>query len=278
MSFKIGNTGGMQSTNFLQDINKSLSQSLEKLSSGRRINNAADDASGMSIANSLGSQARSAGQAMRNANDAIAMVQISAGALDESVSLIQTIREKALQAANGSQTTETRQALQSDIDKSLTALNDIATNTSYNGQKLLSGNFSDKSFQIGTASGETVNVSIGSAEAGNLGNKNGSLADINVLTAEGAQQAIEIADAALANINETRSNLGSTQNQLESSINNLATSQVNLFAAESQIRDVDFAEESMNFAKMKSLSDARVFASAQTNQMQKSNILNLLQG
>jgi flagellin len=147
----------------------SLAGSLEKLSSGLRINKAADDASGMAIADSLKSQALGLGQAMRNANDGISMVQTADGALEESINIVNTIKTKAIQAAQDGQTTDSRKAIQADINKLMEELDMIAKTTSFNGQKLLSGQFTDKKFQIGAFSGETVGISIGSTEAGKVG-------------------------------------------------------------------------------------------------------------
>ena len=280
MSLRINNNNLGSWTNIqLQKSNQSLASVLEKLSSGKRINRAADDASGMHIADMLGSQARGLGQAIRNASDAVSMAQIADGALQESSNLIQTIRTNAIQAAQDGQTTESRKAIQADIDKALGSLNQIAQNTSFNGQKLLSGNFTDKSFQVGAYPGETVTASFDSAEAAKLGDPaNGQLSDINVLTQEGAQEAIRIADEALSQLNQNRSNIGSLQNQLESAIGNLATTQINVLSAQSAIQDVDVAEESMVLSNMKVLNKARVFASAQANKMNKENVFNLLQG
>lgn len=280
MSLRINNNNLGSWTNIqLQKSNQSLASVLEKLSSGKRINRAADDASGMHIADMLGSQARGLGQAMRNASDAVSMAQIADGALQESSNLIQTIRTKAIQAAQDGQTTESRNAIQADIDKALGSLDQIAQNTSFNGQKLLSGNFTDKSFQVGAYPGETVTASFDSAEAAKLGDPaNGQLSDINVLTQEGAQKAIQIADEALSQLNQNRSNIGSLQNQLESAIGNLATTQINVLSAQSAIQDVDVAEASMVLSNMKVLNKARVFASAQANKINKENVFNLLQG
>ncbi|MDA8134463.1 MAG: flagellin [Desulfobacteraceae bacterium] len=147
----------------------SLSASLERLSSGLRINKAADDASGMSIADSLRSQSMGLGQAIKNANDGINIVQTADAALDESINIINTIKTKSIQAAQDGQTTESRAAIQSDITKLMEELDIIAKTTAFNGQKLLSGNFVDKKFQIGAYSGETVNISIASAESTKIG-------------------------------------------------------------------------------------------------------------
>ena len=146
-----------------------LSASLGRLSSGLRINKAADDASGMSIADSLRSQSMGLGQAIKNANDGINIVQTADAALEESINIINTIKTKAIQAAQDGQTTETRAAIQSDIDKLMEEMDMIARSTSFNNQKLLSGNFTDKKFQVGAYSGETVNISIGSTESTQIG-------------------------------------------------------------------------------------------------------------
>ncbi|MDA3790918.1 MAG: flagellin [Desulfobacula sp.] len=146
-----------------------LSATLKKLSSGLRINSAADDASGMLIADSLRSQRLGLGQAVKNANDGISMLQIADGALEESIDIINTIKQKSIQAASDGQTTETRKAIQSDIDKLLEEFDVISKTTSFNGQKLLSGNFVNKQIQVGAYSGETVNISIGSADSNKVG-------------------------------------------------------------------------------------------------------------
>jgi flagellin len=272
------NAGGSFTVNQLRDIQKSFTESLERIATGNRINRAADDASGMVIADNLGLQARSIGQAISNANDAISMSQIADGALEESAGIINTIRTKAVQASNGSQSIESRQAIQNDIGKLIEQLDTIAQNTSYNNQKLLSGDFVNQSFQVGANSGETITLSIGSTESSQLGNPEvGRLSDINVLTFEGAQAAIKITDAALGEVNSIRSEIGSTQNQLTSTISNLSTTHINVLSAESTIRDVDLAEESMNLSRLKRVSQARAYAAVKANE-QSDSILKLLQG
>ena len=279
MAFSIKtNTSSLFASYQLQKSQQDYTSSLEKLSTGRRINKAADDASGMVIADSLNSQARGFGQAIRNTNDAISILQVADGSLNQATELVNTIRVKALQAANASQSASSRQALQADIDKSLSQLNNIAQNTSFNGQKLLSGGFTNKSFQVGANPNETANISIGSVETQNLGNQEvGQLSDINVLTEEGAQAALATADQALEQINNIRANIGSEQNKLTSTISNLTTSRINTLSAESSIRDLDFAEEAMNLSKMENLNKARIFAATQANATSK-NVFNLLQG
>jgi len=152
-----------------QITSNDLANSLSKLSSGFRINKAADDASGMSIANSLRTQAKSLDQAVRNANDAIGIVQISDKAIDEQVKILDTIKVKAVQAAQDGQTASTRSALQADIAKLMEELDNIATTTSFNGKSLLSGGFTNQKFQIGAYSNTTINTSIGATSSDKIG-------------------------------------------------------------------------------------------------------------
>ena len=154
----------------LLDTNRKLSDSLEKLSTGLRINKAADDASGLQIADSLRNQAKSLGQAIRNANDGIAIMQIADKAMDEQVKILDTIKVKATQAAQDGQTNETRKALQQDITRLMEELDNIAQTTSYNGKSLLSGSFTDQEFQIGAYSNEVVKASIGATSSDKIGN------------------------------------------------------------------------------------------------------------
>ena len=279
MSLRINNYASQFANNNLRQTSASLDNSINKLSTGRRINRAADDASGMVISDSLNSQARGLGQSIRNANDSISLLQVADGALDESTNLLQQIREKAIQAASDVQTPESRQAIQSDINKMLDSLKMISDTTSFNGQQLLSGTFTDKQVQVGAESGQTIGISIGSASPDQLGSAEGkSLSEINVLTFEGAQEAIGIVDAALTDLGAVRSGIGSSQNQFESSVSTMMTTQINIQAAESQIGDLDFAEETMNLARMKVLQEAQVFAQVQAGKVNQTQIKSLLQG
>jgi len=272
------NTSGLFSSTQLQKTQKNLFASLTKLASGKRINQASDDAAGLAIAENLGSQARGYGMSIRNANDAIAITQIADGALGQASELISSIRVQAIQAANASQSTESRQALQSNIQKSLGQLDSLSKNTTYNGQQLLAGGFTDKNFQVGPTASETTTLSLGSIQPQQLGDQAlGTLAEVNVLTDQGAQDALGIADAAMTQVNAMRSDVGSRQNQLTSTISNLATSRINTLSAESTIRDLDLAEESTNFSIMESLHKAQIFAATQANSSKK-NVLTLLQG
>lgn len=267
MGFRIrSNTGSAFSAYQLQKSQQEMSASLQRLSTGQKINQAADDAAGMVIANRLASQANGYGQAIRNASDAISIVQTADGALGQAADLIQGIREKAIQAAGDLQSPQSRQAIQMDINQSLEALKNISDQTSFNGQQLLSGEFSNRQFQVGAESGQTIDISLGSVDPATISNIDSrAMSDIDVTTQEGAQKAIELTDHALDFIFQERARAGSYHQQLESTINNLSNTRINTIAAESQIRDLDYAEESITLNKIKLLSKARSFALAQAN-------------
>jgi flagellin len=403
MGFRINtNIGAMNAHRNASQTNLGLDKSLQSLSSGLRINKAADDASGLAIANSLGAQANGLGQAIMNANDAIGVTQTADGALDEYTKIIDTVRTKSIQAASDGQTLDTRRKIQSDIDRLMEEAQNIASTTSFNGQTLLNGAFQNKSFHIGAYAGETVKLSIDNTQTDNVGkfaflqtdvgfgsstagstaaggsvtatvtNADGStatvsvtgdlgsgtheaysiaqnlvdafntesqtqgadmraslyedadstsdapqygiridsagdlsafnitdnnasdgltsaqataadaaslannLSTVDVTTRESAEKAIIISDYALKDLDNTRSDIGSVQNQLESTIRNISVTQVNVQAAESQIRDVDFAAESANFAKFNILAQSGSYAMSQANAVQQ-NVLRLLQ-
>lgn len=472
MGFRINtNISAMDAHRNATMNNVGLDRSLKSLSSGLRINTAADDASGLAIANSLKAQSTGLGQAVKNANDGIGVTQTADGALEEYEGIINTIRTKSIQAASDGQNTDSRGAIQRDITKLLEEAQNIAKTTSFNGQNLLDGTFANKNFHIGAYANETVGISIGNAQINAIGafasytgaavtggavavtaNINGTAAaassvdtasganttahsagsawaiareinaisnatgvkataettltgaavgggsiaagavtingidigavsisasdsdgalmnainavsnrtgvtatndggkmvlssndgsditldtnsagapgdaailastgltvlntaavvrggeitltsdnaitttavagfsavttstanalnSIDVSTRTGAEQAIQTTDAALRNVDTIRSNIGSTQNQLESTIRNISVTQVNVAAAESQIRDVDFAAESATFAKHNILAQSGAYAMSQANAVQQ-NVMRLLQ-
>ena len=170
MSFRINTNIAAMNAHANAVVNdRALSSSLGRLSSGLRIQTAADDASGMAIADSLRSQANSLGQAIANANDAVGIIQTADKAMDEQIKILDTIKTKAIQAAQDGQNSDSRRALQNDISRLLEELDMIATTTSFNGQQLLNGNFSNKNFQIGAYSNETAKVSIGATNSNTIG-------------------------------------------------------------------------------------------------------------
>ena len=396
MGFRINtNIAAMNAHRNASQTNLGLDKSLNSLSSGLRINKAADDASGMSIADSLRQQAQGLGQAVANANDGIGVAQTADGALEEYINIANTIRTKSIQAASDGQNLQSRSAIQNDIDRLMEEAQNIATTTSFNGQSLLNGAFQNKSFHIGAYSGETVNISISDTRTANVAadfalsegaaitaqtaaatpaatqlsvivtaadgskktvdtgvitpstgamsssaiaqhvvdafnakaqeggvdirasrfeldtstattpaygirldsgskftvgtvsntgltagavalGKTNNFSTIDVTTRESAEKAVIISDYALRDLDKTRADIGSVQNQLESTIRNISVTQVNVQAAESQIRDVDFAAESANFAKLNILAQSGSYAMSQANAVQQ-NVMRLLQ-
>jgi len=409
MGFRINtNIGAMNAHRNSVQTNLQLDKSLQRLSSGLRINKAADDASGMAIADTLRQQSQGLGQAINNANDGIGVTQTADGALDEYTKIVDTIRSKSIQAASDGQTLNTRKKIQADVDRLMEEAQNIASTTSFNGQTLLNGGFQNKSFHIGAYSGETIKISIKDTQTAQVGKfamtsstnaatssdtvgfhsttansaagtmrlkakvtigatttsidtgsvslstgahsayaiaqkladafnaqaqihgadmrasifetssstvsapsyairlsgagtltgmsigdsindgvtakiqssatigLNNNLSKIDVTTRDGAERAVITADFALRDLDNTRSDIGSVQNQLESTIRNISVTQVNVAAAESQIRDVDFAGESANFAKQNILAQSGSYAMSQANSVQK-NVMRLLQ-
>jgi len=264
MAIRINNNTALIAAQRAGKANAAMTQSLERIATGRKINSASDDAASMTIADSLKSRALAAGQEIRNAGDSISIAQIADGALGQMSDILQDIRIKTLDAANGTYSPDSRAAIQADINGSLESLKGIVDSTSYNGQTLLDGTFNN------------ATLSIGSVDPSKLGSdESGSLSEIDVTTAEGAQKAIESVDQAMEQLNQTRSDVGASQNQYVSDINVLSTTRVNLLAAQSQIRDTDLAEESILLNKMKLLEKAGIYAQAQANSSKK-NIVDLL--
>ena len=191
MGFRINtNITAMTAHRNMNNTSEMLAKSLERLSSGLRINRAADDAAGMSIADAMRAQSSGLGQAMKNAGDAISLVQVADGALEESINIVNTIRTKAIQAASDGQNTVSRAAIQNDVTKLLEEMNIIADTTSFNGQVLLKGNFTNKTFQVGAYANQTVSVSIDNADASHVGR----LATTSSTTTQTALVALDTAD------------------------------------------------------------------------------------
>ncbi|MBM7623035.1 flagellin [Sporohalobacter salinus] len=257
------NISAINSYNQLNQTNKSMEESLQKLSSGKRINRAADDAAGLAISEKMKSQMNGLAQAQRNAQDGISMIQTAEGALKETQAMLQRMRELSVQAANDSNTTQDRKEIQKEIDELTSQITDISSQTKFNNKQLLDGTATGVKFHVGANKGETMSLSINdmSATAGGLG-----VTGISVTTQAGAESAINTLDTAISNVSAERAKLGAKQNRLEHSINNLSTSEENLTAANSRIRDVDMAKEMMNMSKQKILRQAGTAMLAQANQ------------
>ncbi len=269
------------------NTNKNLGTSLEKLSSGLRINKASDDASGMAIADKLRTQASGIAQGISNANSANSFIQIADKAMGEQSNILDMVKTKLLQAATSTTSEDGRTAIGKEIKALLTQFDNISTTTNYNSQALLDG--SDFTFQIGEAAAETVSVSTshaattGSIASSSNGTSGAALASLKAgfetgvtFTATLANGSMDTIDKALTNLNKVRSEFGSGQNQVESAIRNMMTTQTNIKAAESIIRDVDYAAESANFNKQNIIAQAGTYAMSQANSIQQ-NVLKLLQ-
>ena len=252
------------------------SKSLEKLSSGLKINRAGDDAAGLAISEKMRGQIRGLDTASKNASDGISLIQTAEGALNETHSILQRMRELTVQAANDTNQTTDRGQLQLEIGQLVQEINRISTTTQFNGKTLLSGAYSTAgtglNFQIGANSSQSIELLIGSMGATAL--------NVSGIDLSGTFSAITVQistiDTAINTVSTQRARLGAVQNRLEHTINNLGTSSENLSAAESRIRDVDMAKEMMEFTKNNILSQAAQSMLAQANQ-QPQGVLQLLQ-
>lgn len=274
------NISSMITQTALGQANSSLSKSLERLSTGLRINRASDDAAGLSVSENMRTQITGMTVAKRNSSDGIALLQIAEGAANEISSILQRMRELAVQSTNDTLTTTDRtytnqeyQALMSEVDR-------IANVTQYNSQTLLAGgtssfgggSSSSSLLHIGPNSGtnHTLTISINGASSGAI-----TVAGTSVSNQTAANTAIASIDTAISSINALRSNLGAFVNRLEHAINNLDNQSQNTQAAESAIRDVDFAEETSQFTRNQIMVQASTSMLAQAN-MSPSSVLSLL--
>jgi flagellin len=247
-----------------------LGRSIEKLSSGLRINRAADDAAGLAISEKLRAQVRGLAQAQRNANDGISLVQTAEGALDEVHSIIQRVRELAVQFQNGTMSTADRAAIVAEVTQLSEEVGRIASATAFNGISLLNAS-STITFQVGANSGETITMESISLVGGT------SVIDPAIFAfSVTAGIDINAVGAAISSVADTRARLGAIQNRLEHTINNLAVYQENLQASESRIRDVDMASEMANMTRLQILSQSGTAMLAQANQTPQT-VLQLLQ-
>jgi len=236
MGFRINtNIGAMNAHMNAVNNNKGLDKSLSALSSGLRINKAADDAAGLAIANKLDAQKEGLGQAIRNSNDGIALLQTADGAMNEMGEIAKRIRTLAIQGANDTQDETSRSYIGKEIEELTTEFNQIIKSTSFNDKKLLDGSSETINIQIGHTADDKKDVAIA---------KTDDLAVMSVATAEDAQASITAMDAIIKTIDGARADIGADQNSLESVVRNISVTQVNVAAAESNIRDVDFASES----------------------------------
>lgn len=247
-----------------------LSKSIEKLSSGLRINRAADDAAGLAISEKLRGQIRGLAQATRNAQDGISLVQTAEGALNEIHAIIQRVRELAVQYDNGTLSQADRSAITAEIGQLSAEVYRIATGTAFNGISLLSGS-STITFQVGANAGEAITLQTLPIYTGSP-----PVIDPNAFNFSATYANIALCDAALSSVADARASLGSVQNRLEHTVSNLTVYEENLQASESRIRDVDMASEMANLTRLQILSQSGTAMLAQANQAPQS-VLQLLQ-
>jgi flagellin len=258
----------------LSNTNAQLSKSMERLSSGLRINRAADDAAGLAVSEGMRSQIRGMNVASRNAQDGVSMVQVADGALSNVGDMLQRVRDLAVQASNGTLTDQQRGNLDTEVQQVLTEIGKTGTDTEFNGLKILAGSVataaSAVTLQVGANANQNIAFVIATVSASDLG-----ISGIAVSTAASASAAIASLDAAINTVTTNRANLGAIQNRLESTINRLGMTSENVQAAESRIRDADMASEMIDFTKNQILQQSGTAMLAQANQA-PSSILSLL--
>ncbi len=257
------NVSSLNAQRQLMTSGNGLDTAFERLSSGFRINSAADDAAGLQISSRMTSQIEGLNMAVRNANDGISLAQTAEGALQEVTTSLQRMRQLAVQSQNGINSNEDRAALQKEVEALRTEIDRIASTTTFAGTDLLKGDFG-ADFLVGADAGQEIRVSIGqsfSTGAGGL-----SIGTLTVSTATGASTAIGKLDEALSMVNSTRADLGALQNRFQSTIRNLTNISENVTAARSRIRDTDFAQETANLTKFQIRQQASTTILAQANQ------------
>ena len=272
------NIGALKAANASSSANKALGTAMERLSTGKRINSAKDDAAGLAIATSMTSQIRGMNQGIRNSNDGISMAQTAEGALNEVTNMLQRQRELTVQASNGSYSTDDLANIASEMTALNTQIDSILTNTEFNGQKLFDGTAGaagDGSvlIQAGANAADTVTLDLSTDLTADATVTAAAAVDVTALAGDGSE--LDTFDDAIATISTTRAALGATQNQLESAVNNLSQNVTNLSDARSRIEDTDYSAETTALAKAQVLSQASTAMLSQANQSQQ-NVLSLL--
>ncbi|GJH01135.1 flagellin [Paraburkholderia terrae] len=266
------NIMSLTAQNNLSGSQNALSQAINRLSSGKRINTAADDAAGLAIATSQTASINALTQGAANANNGISMVQTTNGALQSIVDNLQRIRQLAVEAGDGSLDSNALANLQAEVSTRLTEITRVAQQTTFNGQAVLNG-VGSVNFQIGAFNGQQITANFGtqSWDSNSLG-----ISGLSVATASGAQAAMSSIDNVLTSVNTFQATLGATQNTFQAAISTTQTEATNMSAAESQITDADFATETANLSKAQVLQQAGISVLAQANSMPQ-QVLKLLQ-
>jgi len=257
------NVSALNAQRQLFDSSNALDKSFERLSSGLRINSAADDAAGLQISNRLTSQVEGLNQGIRNANDAISLTQTAEGALGETTNALQRIRQLAIQSQNGINSDDDRLALQKEVTALTQEISRIASDTQFNNMNLLDGDFSAV-FLVGANAGQTVSVNLESSSG--FGITGLGLSGLSISSASGAADAMSAIDGALSTIGSTRADLGALENRFQSTIRNMSNVAENISAARSRITDTDFAAETANLTRNQILQQASITVLSQASQ------------
>ncbi|TVU76170.1 flagellin FliC [Pseudoalteromonas distincta] len=255
------NVMSLNSQRNLSNSTNDLSTSFQRLSSGLRVNSAADDAAGLQIGTRLTAQVNGLDQAARNANDGISVAQTAEGALDETTNMLQRMRVLSIQAANGSNSDSDRTALNKEFTELKSEMTRIAEDTTFGGQAILNGSYT-ADYQVGADADQTIELSI----ATSMGSVGLAVDSVVISSASGAQLAITALDNALSTVNGVRADLGAKQNRFSSTIRNLENVSENVSASKSRIMDADFAAESASLARNQVLQQASSSMLAQANQ------------
>ena len=266
------NMSAMNSNRQLGITTSAQAKSSEKLSSGYRINRAGDDAAGLTISEKMRSQVRGLNKASSNAQDGVSLIQVAEGALAETHSILQRMNELATQAANDTNTSLDRTAIKKELDQLSSEITRIQSTTQFNTMDLLSGDFTGKKLQVGSLSGQKIEISITNMSASSLGVQSSA---IKVSSFSSAGKAMAAIQKAINSVSSMRSTLGALQNRLEHTIANLDNISENTQAAESRLRDTDMAEEMVEYSKNNILAQAGQSMLAQANQSTQ-GVLSLL--
>ena len=272
------NISAMNSYRNLASVNERVDKTMEKLSSGLRINRAGDDAAGLAISEKMRAQIKGLNMATKNSQDGISMIQTAEGALNETHSILQRMRELAVQSANDTNTSEDREKLQLEMNQLRLEVDRISTSTEFNTRKLLTGEYNEGGlvFHIGANKDQNVKFQVADMGATNLGIAGATEEEaISISTQADANNAIKTVNDALERVSVERAKFGALQNRLEHTINNLRVSGENLQASESRIRDADMADEMVGLNKDKIISQSGTAMLAQANTTPQ-NVLQLL--
>jgi flagellin len=262
------NVSALNAQRQLMNSSSALNTSFERLSSGFRINRASDDAAGLQISERMTTQVNGLDQAVRNANDAISLTQTAEGAISETTNSLQRIRQLAIQAQNGINSSADRVALNKEVVALRTEISRISTDTQFNGVNILDGGFS-AAFLIGANSGQNISVNLSTGSLGSItgfSNAGLGIATLSIGTAAAASSAMDSIDAAISGLNAVRADLGATTNRFQSTIRNLTSISENVMAARSQIRDTDFAKETSELTRNQIIQQASTTILSQANQ------------